>query len=69
MVGGQRLGVDDIKRRPDAAALDVRDERVGVDQRAAADVDDERPVGQCRQDGVVDDVIAATGAALTVQLD
>ena len=46
MIRRERLGVGHIERRTDAAAPHVVDEGVSVDERSAADVDDEGSIGQ-----------------------
>ena len=53
---GQRFGVGDIERRADAPRPHVPHERVGVHERSAPDVDDQRAVGKGGELGVSDDV-------------
>ena len=52
MVGGQRLGVEHVRRVPDATPL--AHDGVGVDDRTARDVDDERALGERLEERVVD---------------
>ncbi len=44
VLAGQRLGVGDVERRGDAAGLRLGEQGLGVDDRAAGDVDQQRAV-------------------------
>ena len=46
MLGRQRLRIGDVEGRADPAGRGLGQQRVGVDQLAAGDVDQQRPIGQ-----------------------
>ncbi len=61
VIGGQRLRVGHVQRRPDPAGGQLGDERVGIDQLAAGHVDQQRAVRQEREFPRADQALGLRG--------
>ena len=57
----QRLGIGHVQHRPQPAAGDLGEQRVGVDHRSARGVDQQRPVAHRRELGGADQAAGGVG--------